>query len=68
MKKTTGISIINKVQVIISFIVGIVFMVVESTILGIIIWIISIIIAVFLKGFTDIIDLLDSINNKLDKK
>lgn len=63
--KTFLIKIINTIQVIACIIISIVFFSDENIIEGIIILIISFVIFTFIKGFQNIIELLDNINRKI---
>lgn len=63
--KTIFLRIINAIQIIACIIVAIISFSNEEIINGIIMLIIGFVIFAFIKGFKDIIELLDSINNKL---
>lgn len=64
--KTLLLKIINAIQLIGCIIIAIVFLSNEQTLIGIIFFFSGIVLYAFIKGFTNIIDLLDSINNKLN--
>ena len=63
--KTIFLRIINAVQIIACIIVAIISFSNEEIANGIIMLIVGFVIFAFIKGFKDIIELLDSINNKL---
>lgn len=63
--KTIFLRIINAIQIIACIIVAIISFSNEEIINGIIMLIIGFVIFAFIKGFKDIIELLDNINNKL---
>lgn len=63
--KTIFLRIINAVQIIACIIVAIISFTNEEIANGIIMLIVGFVIFAFIKGFKDIIELLDSINNKL---
>lgn len=63
--KTIFLRIINAIQIITCIIVAIISFVDEKIANGVIILIIGFVTFAFIKGFQDIIELLDNINNKL---
>lgn len=63
--KTIFLRIINAVQIIACIIVAIISFSNEEIANGIIMLIVGFVIFAFIKGFKDIIELLDNINNKL---
>lgn len=63
--KTIFLRIINALQIIACIIVAIISFSNEEIANGIIMLIVGFVIFAFIKGFKDIIELLDSINNKL---
>ena len=63
--KTIFLRVINAIQIIASVIVAIMFFSNEQISNGIITLILGFVIFAFIKGFEDIIELLDSINNNL---
>ena len=63
--KTIFLRIINAIQIITCIIVAIISFVDEKIANGVIILIIGFVTFAFIKGFKDIIELLDNINNKL---
>lgn len=63
--KTFILKLINVLQIIACLIISILFFYNEKTIQGAITLIITFILFAFIKGFTDIIELLDSINKKI---
>lgn len=65
--KTILLRFINALQLIGCIIAGIVLLKGEATLLGFVTFAGGLITFAFIKGFSDIIDLLDSINDKLDK-
>ena len=69
MEDTTNkiilLKIINYIQLIGFIILGIINFNSENILLGIIYIVIGLVLFAFIKGFSDIIDLLDSINNKI---
>lgn len=65
--KTAFIKIINILQIIGFIIMAIIAWNNEEILQGFIYVVIGLVIFAFIKGFSDIIDLLDSINDKLDK-
>lgn len=66
--KTMFIKIINAIQLIGCLILAIIAWNEEESLQGFTYLGIGLVLFAFIKGFTDIIDLLDSINNKLDNK
>jgi hypothetical protein len=64
--KTTGLKVINVIQLIGCIIAAITLWGEEETLLGFICIVSGIVAFIFIKAFSDIIDLLDSINNKLN--
>lgn len=66
--KTKGLVFINVIQLIGCIIMAIIYGGNEETFIGFVILISGIIAFFFIKGFVDIINLLDSINSKLDKQ
>lgn len=65
--KTAFIKVINILQIIGFIIMAIIAWNNEETLQGFIYLVIGLVIFAFIKGFSDIIDLLDSINDKLGK-
>lgn len=65
--KTKGLVVINVIQLISCIIMAIINLENGESLTALIFFISGIMIFFFIKGFADIIDLLDSINNKLDK-
>lgn len=65
--KTAFIKVINILQIIGFIIMAIIAWNNEEVLQGFIYVVIGLVIFAFIKGFSDIIDLLDSINDKLDK-
>lgn len=63
--KTFILKLINVLQIIACLIISILFFYNEKTIQGAITLIITFILFAFINGFTDIIELLDSINKKI---
>ncbi len=63
--KTIFLRIINAIQIIACIIVAIVSFTDEKIVNGVMILIVGFVIFAFINGFKDIIELLDSINNKL---
>ncbi len=63
--KTFILKLINVLQIIACIIISILFFYNEKTIQGAITLIITFILFAFINGFTDIIELLDSINKKI---
>lgn len=66
-EKTIGLGIVNVLQLICFIILSIVSFMEEQVSQGFIYIAIGVITHFFIKGFSDVIDLLNSINNKLDK-
>lgn len=65
--KTILLRIINAIQIISCMILAFVFLIQENIVLAIAILFGGFITFAFIKGFSDIIELLDKINNKLNK-
>lgn len=63
--KTIFLRIINAIQIIACIIIAIISFSNEEIVNGIIMLIVGFVIFAFIKGFKDIIELLDNINNKL---
>ena len=63
--KTFILKLINVLQIIACIIISILFFYNEEVIKGVITLIITFILFAFINGFTDIIELLDSINKKI---
>lgn len=63
--KTILLRIINAIQIFACLISSVFFLINNEIIKGIMILIIGFVLLAFLKGFQDIIELLDKINNKL---
>lgn len=63
--KTFILKLINVLQIIACIIISILFFYNEEAIKGVITLIITFILFAFINGFTDIIELLDSINKKI---
>lgn len=63
--KTIFLRIINTIQIIVCIVISIILFANETIGSGIIILIFGFVTFVFIKGFVDIIELLDNINNKL---
>lgn len=63
--KTMLLRIINALQFLICMIAGVVLWVSGEVGIGLIVFVAGFVTLVFIKGFQDIIDLLNSINNKL---
>lgn len=63
--KTILLRIINLVQIIACMIIAIILWTNEEIVNGIAMLVVGFVIFAFIKGFSDIIDLLESINNKL---
>ena len=68
LEKSIFIRVINIFQLTIFIVAGLLNWDNEHPLNGLIYIAIGIVLVVFIKGFADIIDLLDSINNKLDKR
>ena len=65
-EKTIGLGIVNIVQLIAFIVIGIISIINKQTINGLIYIAIGIISYIFIKGFSDIIDLLNSIDDKIN--
>lgn len=64
--KTIFLRIVNALQIIACVIVAIILFSNEEIVSGIIVLVVGFIIFAFIRGFKDIIELLDNINNKLE--
>lgn len=65
-EKTVYLRFINYLQLIGLFIMGMINLSNEQITVGVIYMVVGVVSFFFIKGFSDIIDLLDSINNKIN--
>ena len=65
--KTILLRIINAIQIIACIIVAIIFFAEQNIFNGIVILFVGFVLFAFIKGFSDILELLDKISEKLDK-
>lgn len=65
--KTILLRIINAIQIIACIIVAIIFFAEQNIFNGIVILFVGFILFAFIKGFCDIVELLDDINKKMNK-
>lgn len=65
--KTVYLRFINCIQIIVLVIMGLISFSKDQIVTGILYIVIGVVLLFFIKGFSDIIDLLDNINNKINQ-